>query len=94
MSRLIPAAERIRRARALIEKARQVPVPSIEELGRHNLSYVAVVKDLMQQARDLVKLIPYTPSASDEMKAEVRQIISDTASVEKEILHPPVDFSL
>lgn len=86
MSRLIPAAERIRRARGLIEKARLVPVPS--ELGRHNLAYVAAVKDLMQQARDLVKLIPYTPSASEEMKSEVRQIMADTVSVEKEILHP------
>ena len=89
MSRLIPAADRIIRARALIEKARKVPVPA--DLGRSNFSYIAEVKDLMQQARDMVKFISYTPSASVEMKEDVKRIFEEAAAAEKEILHPNLD---
>ncbi len=83
MARMIPAAERITRARALIQKARKVPVPA--EGGRYDLTYMAEVKGLLQQARDLVKFIPYTPSATPEMKDEVKQIFSDAEQAEKEI---------
>jgi hypothetical protein len=58
MSRLIPAAERIIRARALIQKA-----------------------------RDLVKFIPYTPSATSEIKNEVTKIFQEADQADKEILH-------
>ena len=85
MARLIPAAERIVRARALIQKARDLAVPA--ELGRYDLSYVAQVKGLMQEARDLIKFIPYTPSASPEMKADVANIFKEAEQAEKEILH-------
>lgn len=84
MARLIPAAERIQRARALIQKARDLPVP---EAGRRDFAYIADIKDLMRQARDLVKFISYTPSASPEMKAEVQQIFEETAQAEKQILY-------
>jgi hypothetical protein len=85
MSRLIPAAERIVRARALIEQARHLPVPS--GFGKSDLSYIAGVKDLLQQARDLVKFIPYTPSATAEMKNEVKKIFAEADQANKEILH-------
>ncbi len=85
MSKLIPAAERILRARALIQKARDFPVPA--EGGKYNFSYVAQVKDLLRQARDLVKFIPLTPSASAEMKADVSQIYAETTQADQEILH-------
>ena len=85
MSKLIPAAERIVRARALIEKARQVTQKG--DTSQERFEFIAAVKDLMQQARDLIKFIPYTPSASPEMKAEVTQINQETVQVEKEILH-------
>ena len=85
MSRLIPASERITRARALIQKARDLPVPA--ETGYRDFSYVAQVKDLLQQARDMVKFIPYTPSATAEMKSEVEKINQETVQAEKEILH-------
>ena len=85
MAKLIPAAERLLRARALIQKARELPVPT--EGGKYNFSYVAQVKDLLQQARDLVKFIPMTPSASAEMKAEVRQIYAEADQANQEILH-------
>jgi len=86
MSRLIPAAERIQKAYALIEKARRIPVP--EEGGRSNFSYIAGVKTLLQEARDLVKFIPKTPSATAEMKAEVESIFAETERADREILHP------
>jgi hypothetical protein len=85
MSRLIPASERIIRARALIQKARDLPIPA--ESGKHDFSYIAQVKDLLQQARDLVKFIPYTPSATSEIKNEVTKIFQEADQADKEILH-------
>ena len=85
MARLIPAAERIRKARALIKQARDLPVPA--EGGRGDFSYIAGVKDLMRQARDLIKFIPMTPSATAEMKAEVKAIYLEAEQAEREILH-------
>ena len=85
MSRLIPAAERITRARALIQKARGLPVP--DGAGRSDFSYIAQVKAILQQARDLVKFIPYTPTATPEMKAEVKNVFEEADQADKEILH-------
>ncbi len=85
MSRLIPAAERIARAHALIQKARDLPRP--EDDAVFDLAYVAQVKDLIQQARDLIKFSPYTPSATPEMKAEVADLFKEADQAEKEILH-------
>ena len=72
MSRLIPAAERIIRARDLIQQARKLPIPV--EGGRGDFSYIAHVNDLLRQARDMIKFIPLTPSATSEMKGEVKKI--------------------
>jgi hypothetical protein len=85
MSRLIPAAERITRARVLIQKARQLPIPP--EGGRRDFSYVANVKDFLRQARDLVKFISMTPSATAEMKEDVKKIYQEVSQAEQEILH-------
>jgi hypothetical protein len=85
MSRLIPAAERITRARAFIQQARDLPVP--EEGGRYNFSYVAQVKDLLRQARDMIKFIPNTPSATPEIKEEVARIFKEADLANEEILH-------
>ena len=81
---MIPAAERLVRARKLIQQARDLPVPP--ELGRSDLSYIAQVKSLLQQARDLVKFIPDTPSATPEIKAEARTIIQEADQANKDIL--------
>jgi hypothetical protein len=83
MARLIPAAERINRARALIQQARELPLPAE---GRGDFSYIAQVKDLLRQARDLVKFIPKTPSATEEMKEDVKHIYEETERAEQEIL--------
>lgn len=86
MARLIPAAERIIRARKLIQQARDHPVPAESEAGRSNFSYIAQVKDYLRQARDMVKFISMTPSATDEMKEEVRKIYEEIEVANREIL--------
>ncbi len=85
MARLIPSAERIIRARALIQDARDVPVPSAG--GRGDFSYVAKVKDLLRQAIDLVKFIQKSPSATDAMKEDVKSIYREAEQAEQELLH-------
>ena len=84
MARLIPAAERIVRARALIQKARDLPVAT--DSGWSDFAYVAQVKDLMRQANELIKLIPFSPSASAELKTEVAQVFAEIEAAEKELL--------
>jgi 2-methylisocitrate lyase-like PEP mutase family enzyme len=86
MSRLIPAAERIVRARKLIQQAREYPVPADSEGGRNNFSYIAQVKDYLRQARDMVKFISMTPSATNAMKEEVRKIYEEIEKAGQEIL--------
>lgn len=85
MSRLIPAIERLNRARLLIQKARDLPVPV--EGGRYNFSYIAQVKAFLQDARDLVKFIPKTPSATAETKQQVSRIFQEADLANQEILH-------
>lgn len=85
MAKLITAAERVIRARELIEKARQFPVHA--ELGKNALSYIAGVKDLLRQARDMVKFIPQTAGVSAEMKDEVKKIYEEIEQANKEILY-------
>jgi hypothetical protein len=85
MAKMIPSVERIKRAHALIQKARDLPVPA--DGGKYNFSYIAQVKDYLQQARDLVKFIPMTPTATPEMKAEVKQILAEADQANEEILH-------
>ncbi|HTX92804.1 MAG TPA: hypothetical protein VMC09_16460 [Anaerolineales bacterium] len=87
MSRLILAVDRIKKAHALIQEARDYPVPEAAEGGKHNFSYIARVKALLQDARDLVKYIPKTPSATPEMKEEVSQILQEADRANQEILH-------
>ncbi len=85
MAKLIPAAERLKRARILIQKARALPVPT-EGLGKSDLSYVANVRDLLRQAKDMVKFIPQTAGVSEEMKEEVKKVYAEVEQAEKEIL--------
>ena len=84
MAKLIPAAERLIRARQLIQKAREVPIPL--ELGRNDLSYIASVRDFLRQARDMIKFISMTPSATVEVKADVKRIFEEIEQVDRELL--------
>ena len=83
MAKLIPAAERILRARKLIKQAYDFPVP---ETGRFDLPYIAGVRDLLRQAKDMVKMIPYTPTATQEMKDDVKAIFAEVELAGKKIL--------
>lgn len=85
MPKLILAAERIVRARAFIQKARDLPVPA--EGGKYDFSYIAQVKDYLRQARDMVKFISMTPTATVEMKAEVKNIYAEAEQADRELLH-------
>ena len=84
MAKLIPAEERIVRARKLIQKARDFPIP--EGLGKNDLSYIAGVKDLLRQARDMGKFIPMRAGVSAEMKTEVQKIFEEADQANREIL--------
>jgi hypothetical protein len=86
MTKLVPAAERILRARKLIQQARDLPVPSTG-LGKSDFSYIAQVKDLLRQARDMVKFIPQTAGVSAEMKNEVKKIYEEAEQADREILY-------
>jgi len=85
MAKLIPATERVKRARKLIQKARDLPVPTIG-LGKSDFSYIANVKDLLRQAKDMVKFIPQTAGVSAEMKEEVKKIYEEIEQADREIL--------
>jgi len=86
MPKLIPAAERLLRARKLIQQARDLPVPSTG-LGRSDFSYIANVKDLFRQAKDMVKFIPQTAGVSAEMKEEVKKIYEEIEQANRDILY-------
>ena len=85
MSRLSPSAERLVRARQLIQQARDFPVPV--ENGRNNFSYIAQVKDLLRQARDLIKFIPLSPTTTDLMRDEVKSIFHEADQANEDLLH-------
>ena len=85
MAKMIPAEERIKRARKLIQKARDLPVPTTG-LGKSDFSYIANVRDLFRQAKDLVKFIPQTAGVSDEMKDEVKKIYEEIEQANQDIL--------
>ena len=85
MAKVIPTAERIKKARALIEKARALPAQA--ESGWLDFSYAANVKDILRQARDLVKFVQFMPNASVETKREVEELMAEIAGAEKQILH-------
>ena len=84
MARPMPPEKRVSKARELIKKAREIPVPN--SVGWEYFSYTAQVKDTLKQAFELVKLINHSPSTPDEVKAEARAVIDEIAVAEKEIL--------
>lgn len=86
MPKLIPATERLILSRKLIQQARDLPVPQTG-LGKSDFSYIAKVKDLLRQARDMVKFIPQTAGVSAEMKAEVKKIYEEAEQADREILY-------
>jgi hypothetical protein len=86
MSKLIPATERLLRARKLIQQARDLPIPATG-LGKSDFSYIANVKDLLRQAKDTVKFIPQAAGVSAEMKEEVKKIYEAIEQANRDILY-------
>ena len=86
MPKMIPAAERIVRARKLIQQARDLAVPQ-GGLGKSDFSYIAQVKDLLRKARDLVKFIPQTAGVSSDMKEEVKKVYEEIEQADRDILY-------
>ena len=86
MAKLIPAAERVIRARKLIQQSRDLPVPQTG-LGKSDFSYLAQVKDLLRQARDMVKFIPQTAGVSAEMKDEVKRIYEEAEQADRDLFY-------
>ncbi len=85
MARVIPIAQRISKARVLMQKARDLPLPA--EQGWMDFSYAANVRDILRQARDLLKFIQFMPNASVEAKREAEELLLEINRAEKEILH-------
>ena len=85
MAKTITADKRIQKARKLIQKAHDLPVPE-GILGKSDLSYVASVKDLLRQARELIKFIPMRAGITDEMKAEAQNVMNEIEQANIEIL--------
>ncbi len=83
MANQLTAGERLIHARELIQAARDLPVP--EEAGKLDLTYMAKVRGMLADARDLVKFISYSPSASEETKKEALEIIQLADQTKKEI---------
>ena len=81
-----PAEERIKRARILIQQARDLPVPT-SGLGKSDFSFIANIKDILRQAKDMVKFIPQTAGVSAEMKDEVKKIYDEIEQADREILY-------
>lgn len=85
MAKTITADERLEKARKLIQKAHDLPVPG-GILGKRDLSYIAEVKDLLRQARDLIKFIPMRAGITDAMKTEAQNVMEEIKQANIEIL--------
>ena len=84
MSRQMTPTQRITKARQLIQTAREIPVP--QSAGWELFSYTAKVKDTLRSANDLVKLINYSPSTPEPVKADARAVMAEIAEAQVEIL--------
>ena len=85
MPKLITAAERLILAREFIQKARDYPLPI--DGGKYDFSYIAQVKDLLRQARDMVKYLPHSAGAGTIIKSDALRILQEADLADKEILH-------
>jgi len=81
MAQPMTPEKRVSKARELIKKAHEIPVPN--SVGWEYFSYTAQVKDTLKQAFELVKLINHSPSTPDEVKADARAVIEEIAVAEK-----------
>lgn len=85
MPKPITTEERLHRARALIQKAHEITPPA--DTGWDWLSYTASVKDVLRQARDLLKFLPMTAGVTPAQKADAQSVMQEIIDAEKSILH-------
>ncbi len=85
MPKPLTPRQRLDQAKEFIRQAREVPEPP--GLGYRDLAFVAQVKDLLRQARDLVKFLQYSPSIDGEKRAEYDAIMDEIVQADKKILH-------
>jgi hypothetical protein len=85
IAKLVTTSERISRARELIKKASSMSVPP--DPGWQDFSYIAQVKDMMRQARDLLKFIPLTAGIDTKQKKEALDVNNEIDKAEKVMLH-------
>jgi hypothetical protein len=85
MSKTLTTEERFARARALVQKAHEIPAPV--DGGWDSLSYAAQVKDTLRQAHDLLKFLPQTAGVSANQREEALGLMREITEEEKEILH-------
>jgi hypothetical protein len=85
LPKTLTTQQRMEKARLLIRKSRELPIPPA--LGYRDLAFVAQIKDILRQARDLIKFIQYSPSLTSEIQKEVQEVMDEISQTEKEILH-------
>jgi ABC-type Na+ transport system ATPase subunit NatA len=85
MTKLITNQERIHKAKDLLLQAKEIPFDP--KAVFMDIGYVAKVKDLLRQAKDLVKFIPFSPSADSETKQTTKEIFKQIEETEKDLLH-------
>lgn len=84
MAKSLTPTARISQARRLIQGAKDLPVP--ESAGWEYFSYVAQVKDELRKAFELVKLIGYSPSTPEEVKADAKAVMEEIEIAKTDIL--------
>ncbi|MFZ3070275.1 MAG: hypothetical protein WA110_04025 [Anaerolineaceae bacterium] len=84
MAKILTPTARITQARRLIQTARDIPVP--DSAGWEYFSYVAQVKEQLRKAFELIKLISYSPSTPEDVKAEAKAVLEEISAAEMEIL--------
>ncbi len=84
MAKKLTPQARIEKARKIIEQAKKMPVP--DSVGWEYFSYTANVKETLRKAFELVKLIRYSPSASEDIKAEAQLVIEEVNAADRELL--------
>ncbi len=84
MPKPLTPRQRLDQAKVFIRQARALPEPP--GLGYRDLAFVAQVKDLLRQARDLVKFLQYSPSLTEETRVEYNAVMDEIVLADKEIL--------
>lgn len=84
LARSLTSAQRITRARALIDQARALQ--PLDDSLAERLTTLAQARDLLRQARDLVKFISYRPGPSSDEKRAAAELLDEADRAQNELL--------